>query len=154
MEDMDARFAAAVQKIPTLYDALMNGDFIAKIDASLKEKVGVYAFFENGQAVHIGRTRNLLRRLRGHGSRSHYSATFVFKETRRVLGRSATYKPAGSRAELMKDTTFLAEFTGQLDRFKEFRIRFLAVSDPVEQYLLELYAHLALGLSLAEFDTH
>ncbi len=33
-------------------------------------------------------------------------------------------------------------------------VRFVDVSDPVSQYLLELYAHLEWELPLGEFDTH
>jgi hypothetical protein len=33
-------------------------------------------------------------------------------------------------------------------------VLFVEVTDPVQQYLLELYAHLEFGLALDEFDTH
>lgn len=33
-------------------------------------------------------------------------------------------------------------------------MRFLPVDCPVDQYLLELYAAMELGLNLDEFDTH
>ncbi len=34
------------------------------------------------------------------------------------------------------------------------KLRFLEVSDPIDQYFLELYAALELSLSTDEFDTH
>lgn len=33
-------------------------------------------------------------------------------------------------------------------------VRFVEVPDPLQQYLLELYAHLEYGLQLDEFNTH
>ncbi len=33
-------------------------------------------------------------------------------------------------------------------------VKFLLVVDPIDQYLLELYAVLELGMPLDEFDTH
>jgi len=36
----------------------------------------------------------------------------------------------------------------------EMQVRFLPLDDPIDQYLLELYAVLELGLPEDEFDTH
>lgn len=33
-------------------------------------------------------------------------------------------------------------------------VKFVEVTDPILQYLLELYAHMEYGLPLDEFDTH
>lgn len=120
----------------------------------MRGRQGVYAFFYEDKAVYVGRTRNLLNRLRGHVRPNHNSATFAFKQTRLKLKRVATYKREGGRAELVKDAQFGPEFNRQIELVKEMDVHFVEVKNPITQYLLELYAHLEWGLPLDEFDTH
>ena len=142
-------------EIPGFFRQLLASTaFTRKGLAEHKGKAGVYVFFENGVPVHVGRTRNLAGRLRGHVTKSHFSASFAFKRTRIEQGRVATYVPKGSRADLARDAVFKAAFHRQIEQVKTMDVRFVEVSDPVQQYLLELYAHLEFGLPLDEFDTH
>jgi hypothetical protein len=115
---------------------------------------GIYVIYDGEEAVHVGRTRNLRRRLQGHCSESHYHASFAFKRARHVTGRFADYKAGNSRLVLAGDPDFRAEFLSQVGAIRGMAYRFLAVVDPVEQYLLELYAAMELGTSMDEFDTH
>ena len=51
------RFENITAQMPRLFDALAKSEpVLEKGSASLKGKAGVYAFFENGVAVHVGRT--------------------------------------------------------------------------------------------------
>ena len=152
---MNAKFRAAMGRAPEL----MKGLNMARLEemtklSRFKKKAGVYLLFEDKNVVHVGRTRNLERRLRGHTANNHHSASFAFKRARRALGARTTYTTKGSRAALMKDPAFAAEFQNQLTRIRKMCFRFLEVSDSVSQYLLELYAHLEFALPLDEFDTH
>lgn len=152
---MNKDFARATEQIPVLFAKLAaEASAIEKVDATLLGRKGVYAFFEGGRPVHVGRTRNLLARLRGHFRRNHYSATFAFKQARLALKLPATYKPEGSRAALAQDARFRPVFEREIARVRRMSVRFVDVSDPVSQYLLELYAHLEWELPLGEFDTH
>ena len=152
---MNQQFAKITADVPALFRTLAKSTPLkAKALASQKGKAGVYAFFENGRAVHVGRTRNLQGRLRGHTTRSHYSATFAFKRARRALGMLATYKTHGSRAKLVNHATFGPEFDRQIKSVKSMQVRFVEIADPVAQYLLELYAHIEWALPLDEFETH
>jgi hypothetical protein len=152
---MNQKFAAAADAIPTLFNQLKDSEpFTAKGVVSQKGRTGVYAFYEDDVPVHVGRTRNLHGRLRGHISKSHYSASFAFKRARRALERVATYTPEGSRANLAVEEVFQAEFHRQIGLVKAMAVRFIEVPDPIAQYLLELYAHLEYDLPLDEFDTH
>lgn len=54
----------------------------------------------------------------------------------------------------MKDQDFLAVFQAAIAEIKTMTVQFLEVSDPIDQYLLELYAAMELGTSTTEFDTH
>lgn len=113
----------------------------------------VYVFLEEENVCHVGRTRNLLRRLRGHLANSHNSATFAFSQAKRVLGYQATYRKGEGRADLFKNPEFIVEFERQRTRIKKMQFKFLEIKDPVEQYLLELYLALEFNTSLDEFRT-
>jgi hypothetical protein len=155
MVDMNERFSQIISKVPHLFEILQAASpFVEKGAYWQQSKKGVYAFFENGKPVHVGRTRNLRGRLRGHITLSHFSASFAFKCARRELNMHATYKSEGSRSQLMLHDTFGPEFERQIAKIKVMEVRFVEVDDPVAQYLLELYAVLEWDLSLDEFDTH
>ena len=55
---------------------------------------------------------------------------------------------------MMSDSEFRAEFDKQRERLHAFGIKYLVVQDPIDQYLLELYAALEYKTSLSEFDNH
>ncbi|MCP3392332.1 hypothetical protein NLM27_26645 [Bradyrhizobium sp. CCGB12] len=140
---MNEQFRRATAAIPELFHRLITSEpFLEKGIAAQKGKSGVYAFFENDVPVHVGRTRNLGGRLRGHITKSHFSASFAFKRTRREKNVVATYVTAGSRAALVKEAEFEAEFFRQIGLVKLIHVRFVEIADPIAQYLLELYAHL------------
>ncbi len=54
----------------------------------------------------------------------------------------------------MEDQLFRNEFNKQRERLRKFGIKFLVVEDPIDQYLLELYAALEYKTSLTEFHNH
>lgn len=152
---MNEQFNRKISGIPALFAQLHSAEpFPAKGSANLKNKPGVYMFLENGVPVHVGRTRNMLGRLRSHVTKNHNAASFAFKCARKETGRAATYKPQGSRKALQSDPEFAPAFHRHIERTKAMTVRFLEVPDPVSQYLLELYASLEYGLELSEFDTH
>lgn len=152
---MSNAFQKLTSEMPELFERLNNSPvFNAKGIASQEKRPGVYVFLENGNPVHVGRTRNLKNRLRGHISRNHNSASFAFKRTRYILKKFATYVALGSRGDLLSDEVFATEFYQQISHVKAMDVRFLELNDPIKQYLLELYAHLEYGLPLDEFDTH
>jgi CO/xanthine dehydrogenase Mo-binding subunit len=152
---MNERFREHVESMPALFQALdSSAPFAVSGAVEHRRKAGVYAFFEKGRPVHVGRTRNLQQRLRSHVRESHLSASLAFKLARRALGKKATYKTKGSRADLMNDPAFYAAFATQLARVKAVEVRFVEVPDPIDQYLLELYAHIVYRLELDEFDSH
>jgi hypothetical protein len=152
---MNQAFEQRVGRVQGLFDSLDRGETRPLLGSSFPDSPAVYVFFENETAVHVGRTNKLRRRVQGHGSRSHYSATFAFKETRRLTDNvRASYRKIGSRAALMEDAHFCGEFERQRERLKKFGIKYLVVDDPIDQYLLELYAALEYKTSLTEFDNH
>ncbi len=151
----EQRFDDAVARMPKLFDELMSCDLLEMTaQKSWKILPAVYVFYDSNKTpCHTGRTRNLQGRVRAHTANSHNSASFAFKCARQALNLKATYRPEGSRAELMKDPTFKAEFDRQRKEIEKMRLRFVRVECPIEQHLFEVYAALRLGTSLTEFTT-
>jgi hypothetical protein len=148
-------FHNAVQRMPKLYEQLMSCDLLdMKARPNWRGLHAIYVFYDaEGQPCHTGRTRNLQGRVRAHTANSHHSASFAFKSTRHVLNLSATYRPEGSRAHLMSDPVFRAEFDRQREKIGQMKLRYVEIECPIEQHLFELYVALRLGTSLSEFTT-
>ncbi|HYC74276.1 hypothetical protein [Brevundimonas sp.] len=155
MEEMVNReYAERILRPPLLFAQLMAAPLVEIRGAVLPGTPAIYAFYLAGEPVHVGRTRNLRQRLRGHVSNSHYSASFAFKPARGATGLTATYRKGEGRAALLENPVFRDAFDHALAEVQGMSVRYLAVADPIDQYLLELYAALELGTSLSEFDTH
>ena len=151
---MNERFRQHTKNAPELFQALLDNELTPLRGTRFPKSPAIYVFYYDNVAVHVGRTRNLQQRLRGHVSNSHYSASFAFKRARGETQRVATYKPEGSRTALLKDEVFAAAFAKALSEVRGMSVRYLLVDNPIDQYLLELYAALELETSLSEFDTH
>ena len=151
----EQRFREAVARMPKLFAELTScGLLKMTAQQDWKNLPAVYVFYGSDKMpCHTGRTRNLQGRVRAHVANSHNSASFAFKCTRQVLNLPATYRSEGSRAELMKDPDFKAEFDRQRKAIKEMKLRFVKIECPIEQHLFEVYAALRLGTSLTEFTT-
>ena len=151
---MNANFQQHVGKTPQLFADLIAHEPVAIAGGTLPAKPAIYVFYLDGDPVHVGRTRNLRQRIRGHVSKSHYSASFAFKRARSETGFKATYKAGEGRGTLLENPLFAEAFAKALAEIQGMSIQYLVVEDPIEQYLLELYAALELETSLSEFDTH
>lgn len=152
---MNSRYLEHVQRMPDLFTQLITAEkYPMKPKGEWKKLSAIYIIWIDGKAAHVGRTRNLQGRIRGHTSNSHYSASFAFKQTRRTLNLAATYTPENSRKALFEQPEFYAEFARHRMVLQNAEVSFLEVPEPVDQYLLELYAALELGMELDEFDTH
>lgn len=55
---------------------------------------------------------------------------------------------------MLDNPVFAEAFRRALTEIQGMSIQYLILEDPIEQYLLELYAALELKTSLSEFDTH
>ena len=141
--------------MPELFRELDEQPRVPMTPRTLPQGAAIYVFWEDGIARYVGRARKLRQRIRSHHSKTHNAAAFAFRLTREATGRiKATYRKAGSRADLMTDIGFAAAFLEQSTRVRAMLISYLLVEDPIDQYLLELYAALEYGTSLTEFDTH
>lgn len=155
MRAADYDYDGLTQKTHELFRQLdVSPLFPIKPPRAFPEKSGLYVLVEREAVVHVGRTRNIRARLIQHAGRSPESASFAFKEARRVLNRPADYTPRNAKKTLMGENSFKEEFFRQTARVSSMSARFLVVEDPLDQYLLELFAHLRYDLDLTAFDTH
>lgn len=150
-----SRFDALVARMPVLFDQLVQCDpEPMQPKAAWKGLKAIYAFYEqDGVACHVGRTRNLHARIRGHLSKSHFSASLAFKRARQKLNLAATYRRGEGRASLLLQEHFAAAFHREREALSQMQLRLVEVNDPLEQHMFELYAALRLNTSLTEFET-
>ncbi|MGU9980883.1 hypothetical protein ACJ4V0_12665 [Phreatobacter sp. HK31-P] len=153
---VNATFESHTSRIPSLFSALDSAEpFLMQLRRrSAPNAPAVYVLFDDGKPVHIGRTRDLRRRLQDHVTKDHNKASFAFKSARRTLGFKATYKKEGSRKYLMMNQEFIKCFHGNIELLLRMKFKFIEIANSIDQYLLELYAHMEYGLPLDEFDTH
>ena len=103
---------------------------------------GIYVLYEHDKPMYVGRSDNLASRLLEHGQPSGGSetATFAFNIAKEGFPDSKSI----SRKDLQKDTEFQHRFQSAKERVREMDVRVVEVKDPIEQTILEVYAHLEL----------
>ena len=155
---MHPRFASAIERLHPSFEALL-AMYPAK-PLALQEpvpKAGIYLLSEGGSHLYVGRSNRIKIRLGNHcrPGASDRMAAFAFRLARIESGRlKATYKPEGSRADLMRDATFVAAFDAAKARIRSMDVRYVEETDPTRQALLEIYVAMALATPHNDFDTH
>lgn len=147
VESLEPKFQQLVNSTPVTY---------ARLPHVMPER-GIYLFSEGDAHLYVGRTNRLRNRLSGHCSASstHLTAAFAFRIARQKTGRlRASYKKEGSRAALMRDEAFAAEFRAAKQRLLKMDIRYVEESDPIRQTLLEVYVAVILKTPFNDFDNH
>lgn len=149
-------FEEYVAEIPGLFAQLQRAERRPIMAKGLEDISAIYIFFEDGKAEHVGRTRRLKSRVRGHLAKNHFSASYVFKRTRKAMGmEQASYTTKDSRGSLMKaEHPFRAAFEREHQTLRGMEMSFLEIEDQISQYLLELYTAMQLGTCIKEFSTH
>jgi hypothetical protein len=153
---MNRKFIQAVESLKPKCDALLAMDPVhfGALPQRMP-KAGVYLFSEGTRHLYAGRTNGLRARLQGHVRDSHNTATLAFLIARIETGNlKASYKPRGSRADLLRAPIFRAAFNRARERIRQMDIRYVQESDPVRQALLEIYVALASGAQHNSFDNH
>ena len=127
-----------------------------RVDKIDHGRSGIYILYENGLPVYVGRTRNLQSRFRAHVTQSHNSASFALKRTRtrHIEIAKATYKSENSRQSIVEHPLYGETFKDEINAIKGMSFRFLDVPDPIDQYFLELFTTMELGLDLSGFNSY
>ena len=118
---------------------------------------GIYALYESGRPMYIGRSNRMRLRLQEHcrPSSNHNKAAFAFRLAREDTGNiNATYSSKGSRAMLEEDPVFRKSFDQAKKRVRAMKVKYVSEKDPLRQYLLEIYIWLSTKAKYNDFDTH
>ncbi len=111
---------------------------------------GCYVFLETGRPFYVGISKKVIERIRQHlRGRSHFEATLAYRMAKRdALGKR-------TRAENMDSPTFMRRFALKRQRLAQADVAFVEVQNPLELYLLEVYAAMELRTDRWNtFDTH
>lgn len=152
---MDKKFQDLTDDLHKKYEALISMKPVTVDNApSASPKGGVYLFSENGQNMYAGRTkRRISDRLKNHVSGAD-DRPFAWRLARKRTGKQATYKKQGSRAELLKDPDFKAEYESAKQRIRKMQVRYVGEDNPFKQALLEIYVAVVSGALYNDFDNH
>jgi len=155
---MDKRFAAIVEELDASFHQLLEMR-PSKPLALPREapQAGIYLLSEDEKYLYVGRSNRIRKRISNHcrASATYKMAAFAFRLARESTGQmKATYKPEGSRGDLMKSPTFVAAFETAKGRIRDMDVRFVAEAEPVRQAVLEIYVAVVLGTPYNDFDTH
>lgn len=155
---MNNRFAAHVEALPPLLERLLALPAVTVTTLPLRMPTrGVYLFSEGLTHLYVGRSNRMRQRLRNHGgpNAAWRQAAFAFRLAREATGNTkASYKPEGSRKDLMKDPVFVSAFNAAKARIAQMDARFVEATDPLCQCLLEIYVAVTLETQYNDFDNH
>ena len=118
---------------------------------------GVYVFYENGDAIYVGRSNRIPDRLKEHGAKSSTgaSATFALKLLRKKLKDPGGHRPKYPRKVIDTDSGLKEKFAVERDRVREMKVRVVEIKCQKVQYLFEAYAIISLGTTdYNTFDTY
>jgi GIY-YIG catalytic domain len=148
-------FAGLVSRMDPMLAQLRNAEVFCVSDCGkFPSEPGVYLLSESHNDLYVGRTSSLKNRMRGHGSKSHYSASFALKLAREKAEKPATYRTDHSAKTLMSDDHFRAIFHGMIARVKKMQVRYVVEANDHAQYLFEMYASLVLQVPYCDFANH
>ena len=153
-------FQDVIDKMPKYMGELENCEAIGMYTMAdrraLRRKLpaskGVYVLYERGKPMYVGRSDNLADRLLEHGRPSGDSetATFAFNIGREAFAGSTPM----SRKDLQRTEGFQPVFDDAKERVRKMEVRVVDVEDPIEQTILEVYAHSVLKTPFNSFENH
>ena len=150
------RFAALVDQLETKCQQLLAMPPVAAGDVpSATPHGGIYLFSEGDEHLYTGRTKGPIKvRIRQQFGSNGNAASFPWLLAREATGRQATYKPTGSRADLLTDPKFSVAYKDARDRIRRMHVRYVHEPEPLRQALLEIYVAVVAEAKYNNFDTH
>jgi hypothetical protein len=151
---MNERFRDLVDDLESKCQALLSMVPVTAKDVPNDTPVGgVYLFSEGLSHLYAGRTkRRIAVRIRNHFSTAP-DCPFAWLLAREATGKTATYRPEGSRKALLADPTFQAEYERAKHQIRGMNVRYVHEPDPVRQALLEIYVAIATEAKYNDFET-
>lgn len=150
------RFDSVMQSVRNKFAELVASPkfTVSSLPADMPEP-GIYIFSERGVCLYVGRTNKLRNRLLYHTRANHNQATFAFLLARRETGKlKPSYRPEGSRRNLLEDPDFRASFDAARNRITKMDVQFVEEDDPVNQTILEVFAAVEMQAKFNDFNNH
>ncbi len=151
---MNEDFQSIVNKMPEFMKLILAKPFSNRDSLGKLPVKGIYIFFENKEAVYVGRSNRLRKRLLEHSRQgsTHNSASFAFnlakKEAEKLM-----INIDKKRSELEADGTFKDLFYNAKNRVSKMEIKVLEIENQIEQAIFEIYAAIELQTD-SDFGTH
>lgn len=147
-------FKEYISKLPSLHRKLNDSSPMSISPAKqFPNSPGIYVLMENEQPIYVGRSKKIRQRIQNHIGGRPEQSSFAFKLAREITGKKASYKPEGSRQDLMNDPDFKNAFQITVDRIRNLKVKFVIIEDDVLQHLFEVYASLELKTPHNQFGT-
>ncbi len=155
-----SEYMAALEACPLI--GMKTGTERRTLRQKVRANAGIYVLYDDNVPVYVGRSDRLADRLLEHSrpSSGSESASFAFNLAKREFRENnmggKLEIDAMSRKDMAKVPNFNALFAAAKKRVGEMQVRVAEVADPIEQSLLEVYAHLELGTDpeLNSFENH
>jgi hypothetical protein len=101
---------------------------------------GCYVLLDGTVPIYVGISRSVLGRLRQHfRGKSHFNASLAY-----MMARSKCPIPGG-RANAMANKRFKTAFNQAQARLRQCNVAFVEIENPLELYVFEAFAAMALG---------
>ena len=139
-----------------LLDRLLAAPRSPRAVAKVPPVPGIYLFSDGQRYRYVGQTRNLRARLGQHTrpSGTHYSATLAFLMAVERSKEAGVPTAGRRRLELQNDLGFAAHFASAKAEVASWDVQFIAVDNPLERTIFEVYVHAVLKTDLNSFETH
>ena len=117
---------------------------------------GIYVLYEDDKPIYVGRSDRLKERLLEHGqpSNGRETATLAFRIAKVDFQEKHPDASFSSMGDLASRLDFVPLFGAAKSRVKKMGVRAVAIQDPIEQTIFEIYAHLALKTPYNSFENH
>ena len=118
---------------------------------------GIYVLYEDDKPIYVGRSDRLKERILEHGQTGNRreTATFAFRIAKVDFQEKHPDASFSSMGDLEICPAFVPLFDAAKSRVKKMGVRAVAIQDPIEQTIFEVYATLSLGTyRYNSFDNH
>ena len=153
---MDPNFLQRINRLPDYFQQLETCIPITQESLSLVPQFGIYLFLENGDPVYVGRTNRMKDRLKEHGriGSKHNHASFAFQLAKELAVERGIDVSEMTRSELNEHEAFNVVFQNQRERVADMHIKYVEITDQIDQCLFEVYVAQVYQTRYNSFDNH
>lgn len=109
---------------------------------------GCYVFLDH-RPIYVGISQHVFARLRQHVTdKTHFGASLAYRMAEKVAPHTKT------RGDAMSDPTFAKIFAAKQTYLRGLHVAHIPIANPVELYVFEVYASMALDTPWNTFKTH